>query len=782
MKGFIVYPTYRITEGKAQVLLYGRLENGESFVTINDFKPYIWIRHADKDKALAILKEMKAENISIDDSHFRNFKHEPVCKVTLSIPRDVPELKKRFNDSNIICYEADIRFSYRFMIDHKLKACMEIEGDAAKDEGLFVDNVFMDPKLSPAEYAPELKVLSIDIETDMKASRIFCISLYSRDIKKVLIHKEGSFEDADSFSTEKEMLEAFAAIVISYDPDIITGWNLIDFDIKVLRDQFRKCNIPFILGRSPQECSIKLTDSFFMDSSANFPGRSVIDGLRLLKMSFIRLEDYKLNTAAKAILGEEKLIIEEDKVKEIEDLYKGNPQKLIDYNLKDSELVYNILEKSKALELSIKRSILTRMQLDRVNASIASLDSLYLAELKERKIVAPTAFVNERAERIKGGFVMESKPGIYTGIIVLDFKSLYPSLIRTFNIDPFSFIPHEDYANLSEKEQKKLVESPNKAHFRNEDGILPQLIQHLWEQRDIAKRNKDALASQAIKILMNSFFGVLANPTCRFYSLEMANAITHFGQFFNKLTARKIGEKGYEVIYGDTDSIFVNTTLPDTKKAEFIGEELQAFVNAFYKEYVRKNYDRHSYLELEFDRAFSRFLMPHVRGSEVGAKKRYAGIVTEDGKEKIVIVGMEFVRRDWTELSKRFQMDLLDHIFHDKPLDFYIKSFIDELRKGRMDDLLIYRKAIRKGVSEYTKTTPPHIKAARKLGREAPGIIEYVMTMNGPEPLGHETAKLDYEHYIDKQLKPIAESVLSFQNRTFDDFMTKHKQTSLSNF
>ena len=99
-----------------------------------------------------------------------------------------------------------------------------------------------------------------------------------------------------------------------------------------------------------------------------------------------------------------------------------------------------------------------------------------------------------------------------------------------------------------------------------------------------------------------------------------------------------------------------------------------------------------------------------------------------------------------------------------------------------MDDLLVYKKAIRKGVSEYTKTTPPHIKAARKLGREQPGIIEYLMTANGPEPLQKLTSSIDYGHYIEKQIKPIADSVLSFQDKSFDDFLSNHKQTSLSSF
>ena len=775
MKGFIVYPSYRIKEGKAQVLLYGRLENGESFATINDFKPYFWIKQSDKKIAEKILKDMDTKNITIEDSKFKNFDDEEMSKVILAIPREVPELKKIFMENNVISYEADIRFSYRYMIDKGIKAGMEIKGKTIENE-FMVDKVFENPELTPTDFSPKLKIVSIDIETDMKNSKIWSISLYSEDIKKVLFLGQGNFKNAECFKTEKELLEKFKEEIIKYDPDVITGWNLIDFDLMIIKDRFKQNSIQFILGRTNQECSIRLTDSYFIDSKANFPGRTVIDAMSLMKVSFMRLDDYKLQTAAKTILGEGKLITADHRGTEIERLYKEEPQKLIDYNLKDSELVYRIVEKTNILNLTIQRSKLTGMQLDRVNASIASLDSLYLRELKEKKIIAPSAFVNERDERIKGGFVMQSKPGIYDGIIVLDFKSLYPSIIRTFNIDPLSFVPDDKYRRLSTKEQSKLIESPNKAHFKNTDGILPIIIQRLWEQRDIAKKKKDDLASQAIKITMNSFFGVLANPTCRFYSTDMANAITHFGQFLNKMTAKKIEEKGYEVIYGDTDSIFVN--VGDSSKADKVGKELQVYINEFYQNYV-KDFKRKSFLELEYEKSFRKFLMPKVRGSEKGAKKRYAGL-TDDGK--MTIVGLEFVRRDWTELSKKFQMGLLEHIFADKPIDTFVKNFVNELRKGKLDSLLIYKKAIRKAVSAYTKTTPPHIKAARKLGRDHVGLIEYLITINGPEPLEKQPSKIDYEHYIKKQLKPIADSILSFQDKSFDDLIAKQKQTSLFSF
>jgi len=762
MKGFIVYPTYRLVDNKALVYLFGRLENGDSFLTINEFKPYFFIKKEDVEK----LKKLKTDvKYAVEESDFRNFKEEKVSKVILNIPRDVPSLRKELEEKKVECYEADIRFVYRFLIDHNIKGTMDIEGNYKK--GTHVNRIFQEPKLKPAEYEPKLKVLSVDIETDMNAQEIYCISMVYDHHKKALLVSETEVDNAETFETEKEMLEKFKEVIIGIDPDIITGWNLIDFDLLKIKERFDKYKIEFSIGRAEWPASLRIQSEFFRDSSAEIPGRMALDGIHLLKTSFVRLEDYKLGTAAKVFLNEKKLIDEENKGEEIEIMYKKHPEKLVEYNIKDAQLVLDVLNKNKIIELTIERSLLTGMQLDRVKASIASLDSLYLRETRKRKYVCPSANFNESDEQIKGGFVRDSTPGIYDFIDVFDFKSLYPSIIRTFNIDPLSMDP------------KGEIKAPNGARFKNTNGILPDLIQHLWEQRDKAKKRKDEIASFAIKIHMNSIFGVTANPTCRFYSLEMANAITHFGQFIVKNTATEIEKLGYKVIYGDTDSVFVETKADNIDEAKKTADKIQKYINDFYEEWTKKNYKRKSFLYLEFDKCFVRFLMPRIRGSEVGAKKRYAGLVIEDGKEKIEFTGLEFVRRDWTDLSKKFQMEMFDRIFHKKEVAEYIKTFVNDLKKGKYDDLLIYRRSIRKSLAEYTKTTPPHVKAARKLGKITSNIISYVMTVNGPEPIQNNKSKIDYEHYIDKQIKPLADSVLVFYNIKFDDILKGNRQTSL---
>ncbi|MEM4397419.1 MAG: DNA polymerase domain-containing protein, partial [Candidatus Woesearchaeota archaeon] len=252
--------------------------------------------------------------------------------------------------------------------------------------------------------------------------------------------------------------------------------------------------------------------------------------------------------------------------------------------------------------------------------------------------------------------------------------------------------------------------------------------------------------------------------------------------FIVKKTAELVENRGYKVIYGDTDSLFIETKTSSLEEAQKIGKEISLYVNEFWKEHVKNVYGVDSYLELQFEKTFIRFIMPKIRGTDIGAKKRYAGLLKDEGKEKIDFRGLEFVRRDWTELSKKFQLELLDRIFHKKEVFDYIKQFVSDLKNGKYDDLLIYKKAIRKELDNYTKTTPPHVKAARKLEKLTSNVIAYVMTSDGPEPIQNIKHSIDYEHYIEKQLKPIADSILTFYNTSFDTIIKESKQTSLFGF
>ena len=523
LKGYIVYPTYRIIDEdvdgkkikKAVVYLFGKLENGESFLAMKEYKPYFYItEHDDKKHKDSLDRTLKTFEAKAENTDYKNFNDEKMLKIYVPLPADVSKIRKVLEDENITCYEADIRFYQRFLIDNDIKGSLEISGKYKK--GNFVDRIYEDPKISPSDHHPDLKVLSIDIETDPKAKKIYCISLYTNDYKNVIIvgiDKDigKPLKNAVTVNSEKELLEKFKDIVQTIDPDIITGWNLIDFDLKILKRKFEEHNVPFTLGRIDWPCRLELNDEFMRDSTADFPGRMVLDGIVLLKTSFVKLDNYKLDTAAEEFLGKKKLIGQENKGEEIDKYYRHDQQKLVDYNLEDSEFVYDIIYKTHSLQLTLLRSLITGMTLDRVKASVASLDSLFLRYARKFNIVLSSSKFSEKDEPVKGGFVMKSRPGLYDYIIVCDFKSLYPSIIRTYNIDPYSYVPANDRPKVLSKE--KYVVAANGAVFKNQEGILPKIIADVWHQRDEAKKRKDTAETiYALKIIMNSFYGVLGNP------------------------------------------------------------------------------------------------------------------------------------------------------------------------------------------------------------------------------------------------------------------------------
>ena len=775
MKGFIVYSTYDTIEDSTIVRLFGRLENGQSFVTSSKVSPFMYIKEKDLKGVKKLLGKYKTE-----ETKLTNFQGERVVKIIANTYPDINKLDKAIH-KKVDTYEADVKPQQRFLIRNNILGTIDIEGEYASSEK--IDRIYQEPKIVPiTNFKPNLRVASVDIESNKDKGGLYCIGIYSEKEKKVLMVTKQKIKNVIPCKDEEDCLEKFKTEIMKLDPDIITGWNIIDFDLTYLKSLYEKHKIKFDIGRTNDNVRLRIESNFFRSSSADIPGRQVLDGLNLIKDPFIQeapsiknadFESYTLEDVSQAILGTGKKIVGKDRHHEIDLLFKTNSedshQKLADYNLTDCELVYKLLEKIKILDLALERSQLTGMQIDRLSASIASFDSLYLREALKRGLVSPTTKFGNKEEKIKGGYVQSLKPGIYHNVLVLDFKSLYPSIIRTFNIDPSSYL---------EKAEKGAIESPNKAHFKNQEGILPSIIETLHKAREKAKQEKRELSNYAIKIIMNSFFGVLASPNCRFFNMQVANAITHFGQFIIKLTAQEIEKSNYKVIYQDTDSVFLETNL-DKNKANQLGKEIQNHINNFYKKFVEEKYKRTSFLELEFDKQYLSLMIPKLRTKEGAAKKRYAGLVEENGKEEVEIVGLEAIRGDWTEAAQDFQRELLKRVFKKQPITSFINEYIEKIKTGELDKKLIYRKSIRKSLAEYTKTTPPHVKAARQLDKLESNVIEYYQTIHGPEPIQKLRHKIDYDHYIEKQIKPIANQVLILLDKEFESVILKSKQAKL---
>jgi DNA polymerase-2 len=767
-RGFILTPTYRVVGGRPEVHLHAVLEDGGPALIVDDrLAPYFFVHAAGEATVHRLAPAARTAATGL-----RTFAGEPVVRVELALPGDVPAVRSRLREAGVECFEADLRFAYRFLIDHGIRGGFTVEGSAERRPG--VGRVYRNPALAPADFAPRLRVLSFDFETSLDGARLYSVAMDGAGGERVLMIAPGEVAGAEAVPDERTLLVRFLAHVRDVDPDVLTGWNVCDFDLAVLLRACQRAGLRCPLGRTDDQLELRRDQNFTRESRAVLVGRVVLDGLALLRGAFIRLEDYRLDTAARLLIGKRKLFGPEHRGAEIETAYRDDPARLAAYNLQDARLVLEILAKTGLVELAVRRSLLTGMQLDRVSASIASVDSLYLSELRARGRVAPSVHAGVEWEGgIAGGLVLDSRPGLYRNIMVFDFKSLYPSLIRTFNIDPLT------HAGADGAEA--VLRTPGGAAFRrDEPGILPALVARLAAERARARAAGDGVAAQAIKILMNSLFGVLGSPASRLFSPAVANAITTAGQHVIRLAAAAVHDLGLRVIYGDTDSLFVDAGWSDTLQAAERAEELRAAIAAAVGTALTRDFGCTSYLELEFEKVYARFFMPEVRGGATGSKKRYAGLVVDAAGETLEVVGLEAVRRDWSGVARRFQRELLDLVFHDRPLAPFVQTFVVELRAGRFDGELAYRKAVRKPLSEYTRTTPAHVKAARKQGAGAGRIVTYVVTRAGPEPEGALTAPPDHEHYVVHQLRPIADAVLRcLGGPDFDTIIGARRQLSL---
>ncbi len=746
-------------KGKNILRFFGTSEElGTTEIIINNNKPVFFVERN------AILSGLK-QNFLRKEVEMKTFSGRPVDAVYFNTIKDLRQAVDVLKETGVTTYESDVDPVRRYLMERFINVQMRVSGKTKVKNGI---TTFTNPKTEPCEITPTLVIASIDIETSGKGNDLYSIAVHitgrKGEHKKIFIIGELPQKHPDYISfhpDEKTLLQSFFEWFNIIDPDVIVGWYVVGFDLLFLDNKCKELNINFDIGRNGGRVSIRRREpkGYF----ASLPGRVIIDGPTALRTSFFNFEDFKLETVAQELLGIGKTITpEENKVKEIERLFNEDKLALAEYNIQDAVLVAEILNKTGIIELYIKRAQLSGLLMDQLAMMTAAFDHFYLPRLHRYGYVAPDVKDLNATEHSAGGHVLDPVPGIYDDVVVLDFKSLYPSIIQTFKIDPLSRL-------LADKDT---ITTPEGFKFSYTQHFLPEFIDKLMEQRNLAKKKNDKALSQAIKILMNSFYGVMGSYGCRFYHPHLPSAITGTGKYLLLGSKSFLEQRGYKVVYGDTDSLFVMMIQEPDIDYHKAGEELAKILNEFWKEELKQKYNVESYLEIEFEKYYRKFIVTPARGSEAGAKKRYAGLLSKNGEEEIEFVGLEFVRSDWTRLAKEFQTELYQRIFNNEDVDDWIRSVVSKLKKGEFDDKLVYKKRLRKDVEEYVKNVPPHARAAKLL--QDPGdTVYYVITQRGPIPIQLKHNDIDYDHYIEKQLKPIADSVLSLLSKSFDNIVQK---------
>ncbi len=767
-RGFLLTRNWRDTPAGIELEFWFSTPEGPLCALLRGQESVFFLPESDLGEARRVLGA--SAGLQTRPVQLRDFHLQPVVGCYFKQHRAARRAADALAEAGLDPLEADINPAERFLMERFVAGAAELHGEPRRrGRSLLLEN----PAIRTADYLPDLKVASFDIETAMTGVELYSIGVHgvSSGGEERIVFMIGDESERDFMRVlpdEGALLEAFLDWVDAWDPDVFIGWNVVNFDARYLQRVADKLGRRLLLGRERRPGHWRELDDDGERFNVQFPGRVVLDGIELLRAAFYRFESFSLENVSRELLGEGKLLHGSGRGEEIGQLFRDDKGRLADYNLKDCELVSDIFAATHMLDFAVARTLMTGLNMDRLGGSVASFDNLYLPRLHRRGYVAPNASTEQIAS--PGGFVLDSTPGIYDHVLVLDFKSLYPSIIRTFCIDPLGLA----LGVSDELEESETVAGFIGARFAREGHVLPELIAQLWQQRDAAKRDSNAPLSQAIKIIMNSFYGVLGSPGCRFFDARLASSITRRGHEILQRTRDYIEDVGHRVIYGDTDSVFVwIQDAASSEEAERAGRALEADLNTFWRETLAEEYGVASVLELEFETHFRRFLMPTVRGSDKGSKKRYAGVVGEGDDEQLVFKGLENVRTDWTRLAREFQEELYRRVFAGEPFSDYVKQTTEAVLAGERDNELVYRKRLRRRIDEYERNVPPHVQAARLCadrGLPVPSRgswVEYVITTAGAEPAANPLAPLDYQQYVDRQLAPVADGILGFVGESF---------------
>ncbi|MDF1567805.1 MAG: DNA polymerase II [Spirochaetaceae bacterium] len=754
--------------GGCELRYWGIGPNGPILVRVPEHRPLFFIS---RDSVLP--GEIRCERRPLE---LRGFDEKGVDGLYFSSLASYRDARFRLADSGVRTWESDVRPEDRFLMERFIRGSARIAGEV-RQEGVLT--TYPHPKLSPSEWCPSLRTLSLDIETG-RDGRLYGIAIDANGpgpgVRRVCVlderaspvgpserltpvpgTPEGPPPDILRRPDQAGLLRFLIVSVAEIDPDVIIGWHVIGFDLSFLDKKSVELGLPLRIGRG--RMPLRLTERPGSLPIADLEGRLIIDGPPALRGAFHKFSDWRLDTVAHELLGRGKDIETHgrEKVDEIERRFRDDKIALAAYNLDDTVLVTEIFRRTGVLEQMVTRSLITGLPPDQVHRSVASFDRFFLPRLHRKGYVAPNQADIVSSGQAPGALVFTSGAGLFEDVAVLDFKSLYPTLIRTFHIDPYSFIRSGSHP----------LETPVDISFSRSEHILPAYLGELMDRREKAKSEGDVPLAQAIKILMNSMYGVMGSPGCRFYRAELPTAITGIGRWVLETTSSQLKEWGYEVLYGDTDSVFVKLKTEERTDPDAAGRRLAVRVDTHFRDLIRGRYGVPSRLEMEYEKRYVRLFLPSMRSGTEAAVKRYAGLLPGGDLE---IKGMEFVRSDSTMLAREFQHELFRRYFAGEDLSVWIRDVVTRLKEGEFDDKLVYRRRLSRSAKDY-KSPPPHVRAVKLLdpdGKKDLRDVEYLITPEGPIPMELNPQDIDYNHYVEKQLKSLADDVLIHQGTSFD--------------
>jgi DNA polymerase I/DNA polymerase-2 len=819
--------------------VFGRTEDNEAeHVRVHGFRPYFY---APTDTLSE--DDLTRDVITGTEEGYESIRGEELTKIFGRTPRDVGNIRDEFDH-----YEADILFPNRLLIDKDVTEGVRVPDRRADDGAVYVHH----DEVEACEVAADLRVNTFDIEVADRngfpedgEEPVVCLTshdsfrdeyvawLYTAPDATVespedVPNYDPLSDDADIdvrvFDSEEAMHDAFLSYIEETDPDVLTGWNFDDFDAPYLIDRLDELD-PYTDHDLDSDRLSRVSEVWTSGwGGPNVKGRVVFDLLYAYQRTkYSELDSYRLDA-----VGEQELGVGKERYPgDIGDLWEDDPERLLEYNVRDVELCVEIDRKQSIVAFWDEARKLVGCKLEDATTPGDAVD-MYVLHKAYGNFVLPSKGQQE-AEEFEGGAVFDPITGVRENVSVLDLKSLYPMSMVTINASPETKVDPDEYDGDT-------YQTPTGVHFRKEpDGIIREMVDELLTEREDKKELRDDhdpdsedyerydRQQAAVKVIMNSLYGVFGWDRFRLYDRAMSAGVTSTNREVIAFTEQAAEDFGYEVAYGDTDSVMLELGGGMTKE-EAIEEsfDIEDHINAAYDEFASEqlNADEHRF-QIEFEKLYRRFF-------QAGKKKRYAGhIVWKEGKDvdDVDITGFEYQRSDIAPITKRVQKEVIDLVVREGDVDGvedYVHGVIEEFRAGEVDlDDIGIPGGIGKRLDNYDTDTaqvrgakyanlllgtnfdrgskPKRLYLAkvhpgffRDFEDENPGADDdplYIEFKRDPDVICYEYADqipdefdVDYDVMLDKTLKGPIERILEALNISWNEVKSGQTQTGLGSF
>ncbi len=752
---FVLGGSYQAVDDGVVVELFGRSRDGESVVArYYGFRPYFLLVEPTEEERARLTSD--PEIVSVEPtSVFHRGQDRPAGRVTLHHPWRVPEYRKALQgegkEARVL--SCDIPFVHRFLYDHGLGLCVRFEAEDEPESVRarytvsrvvrIVTGEGADREIRPAEpFRPSLRLLSFDIENAIRERTIYTICGVA----------EGGNRPRRTFRItapdERAILERFLREIVDDDPDVITGYNIGGYDFPLLAERAKAVGLgPLVLGRERSDAE-ELGERLW-----KVTGRVVADAWWSARRE-PRPKQESLQFVARLLLNDSKLDVDR---RNITDEWRKNPGRVMEYCEHDADLALRILVKLRALDKAADLATVAKMPFEEgLNGRTSQfVDAILIPRSDARRVGVPPNHPRTGDSAIEGGYVHSIRPGLYRWVVVLDFKAMYPSIIVAHNLCFTTLSP------------AGTTVAPGGVRFLGPDvrrGVIPEILTELLADRDrFRAASRDATAPElrayydglqnAVKVLMNSFYGVLASSFYRFTNKEIGASITAYAREAITTIIRELERGGYDVIYSDTDSVFVRSPTESLEGAREFGESVARRFTA-------------AGATFEFQSVFETFFSH-------GAKKRYVGRAVWPREERIVR-GYETRRSDAFDYQSEALLEVFDRVLQGDTEGAVRRSreLVAAVRAHEVPvERLVIARAVR-GEGEYNASTRdalPFLRVYRQLRSEGydvvPGMrVAWIVTdsRKGPQEIepwieGRPfTKQPDWEYYAERLAQTLA--------------------------